>query len=292
MKHDTEAETTERELEVDFETDQEKSGEAEALLEGGRQSKATPHRAAKRTLELIESLAETEEPLSLSELAVGANLPKSTAHSLVHTLTVEGFLERDEVSGKHTLGPRMLRLMGRLPDQFSLPRVARPVMQRLADQIGETTLVGIRRANGILYVEQVEAPQFIRYVAPVGELRPLHCTSIGKLFMADLGEDQLRALLEELPPHSYTGYTKTGVAEVLADARAVREAGIALNREESISGVTAIAAPIYGRGDTASPLIGGLSVVGPSDRMAAKLQEAKDLVTSAASEIGPAIKSR
>lgn len=292
MSPETQMNPDEPHLEAEAdETDDSPAGESSGAG-NSKHSKAMPHRAAKRTLELIEALAETDKPLSLSELAVGANLPKSTAHSLVHTLTVEGFIERDDASGKHSLGPRMLRLMGRLPDQFSLPRIARPVMQRLADRIGETTLVGIRRGNGILYVEQVEAPQFIRYVAPIGEIRPLHCTSIGKIFIAELGDEQLRALLEESPPKAYTGYTKTEISEIIAEARAVREAGVAMNREESISGVTAVAAPIYGRSDSISPLIGGLSVVGPSDRMAGKLQEAKELLVAAAAEISPAAKPR
>jgi DNA-binding IclR family transcriptional regulator len=263
------------------------SGDAAA-----NQSKASQHRAAKRALEVIEFIAESEDPLSLSELAHRAQLPKSTAHSLVHTLTAEGFLERGAHSGKYALGPRLLRLLGRLPDQFELPRIARPIMQRLVDEMGETALIGIRRANRVLYVEQVEAPQFIRYVAPLGEPRPLHCTSIGKLFVAFLPEDEVRAMLAENPPDAITAYTKTNIQEILAEARAVKEQGFALNREESISGVTAIAAPIYPGGAGAGRLIGGLSLVGPSDRMAPKLQQAKELVIEAGAQIALAIKSR
>ncbi len=250
------------------------------------------HRAAKRVLELIEIVAASDRPLSLSELARRADLPKSTTHSLVHTLASEGFLERASDGGHYSLGGRLLRLLIQLPQRFELSRVARPVMQRLVDEIGETSLIGVRRGDKILYVEQVEAPQFIRYVAPLGELRPLYCTSIGKLFMANMPASELRTLLRDHPPHSFTTYTKTNIGENLAEARAVKERGYGLNREESVSGVTAIAAPIHQAGDPEAPLIAGLALVGPSDRMGPKLEQARELVLDAGTQIALAVRSR
>lgn len=262
--------------------------------DGGRSatSKTSTHRAAKRALELIESIAASDRALTLSELAQRADLPKSTAHSLVHTLTAEGFLERALEDGRYSLGPRLLRLLGRLPHQFELPRIARPIMQRLVDGLGETALLGIRRADSVLYVEQVEAPQYIRYVAPLGEPRPLHCTSIGKLFMAHLPTSELKSLLRTNPATAHTAYTKTDVEEILNEARAVKAQGYALNREESISGVTALAVPIHRGGDQDAPLIAGLSLVGPSDRMAPKLQQGRERTLDAAAQIAVAVTAR
>ncbi len=261
-------------------------------VEGSTPSKASQHRAAKRALELIESVAESEGGLTLSELAQRAEVPKSTAHSLVHTLTAEGFLERGTDSGRFSLGPRLLRLLGRLPHQFELPRIARPIMQKLVDEIGETTLLGVRRGANVLYVEQVEAPQFIRYVAPLGEPRPLHCTSIGKLFMANMSEGDLRALLQSAPLEALTPYTKTDVEEIIAEARAIKEQGYAFNRGESISGVTAISVAVHAGNEADAPVLGGLSVVGPSERMAPKLPQGRELLLEATSQIALAIKSR
>jgi IclR family acetate operon transcriptional repressor len=255
-------------------------------------SKASQHRAAKRALELIETVAESEGGLTLSDLAQRADVPKSTAHSLVHTLTAEGFLERGAESGRFSLGPRLLRLLGRLPHQFELPRVARPIMQKLVDEIGETTLLGVRRGANVLYVEQVEAPQFIRYVAPLGEPRPLHCTSIGKLFMGDMPEGDLRALLRDEPLPALTPYTKTDIEEIITEARAVKEQGYAFNRGESIAGVTAVSVAVRAGAEQDAPVLGGLSLVGPSERMAPKLQHGRDLLLDAAAQIALAIKSR
>src|SRR5262245_35637333 len=146
------------------------------------------HRAAKRALEVIEHVAASPRPVSLSEIAREVGLPKSSAHALIRTLDNEGYLQRD-VRGEYSLGPRLLRLLGSLPHRFELPRVARPIMQELVDELGETAILGILQGSEILYVEQVEAPQVIRYVAPLGEPRPLGVTSIGKVHLA-LGEPE------------------------------------------------------------------------------------------------------
>lgn len=254
-------------------------------------SKVAHHRAARRVLELIETVAASDRALNLSELAHNLELPKSTAHALVHTLTADGFLERNG-DARYTLGPRLLRLLGGLPHQFELPRIARPVMQELVDEVGETALVGVSRRRQILYVEQVEAPHPIRYVAPLGEPRPLHCTSVGKLFLAYMPEGELREFVSATPLEAFTAYTKTDIGEVLAEARTIRDHGYSLNREESIPGVTALAAGIRERGQDDAPLFAGLSVVGPSERMAPKLHRAKELVPKAATSIALGIHTR
>lgn len=243
------------------------------------------HRAAKRALELIEIVADGDGGLTLSELAVRAGVPKSTAHALLHTLTEETFLERSPSEGRYTIGPRLLRLLGRVPDQFELPRIARPIMQQIVDEFGETALLGIRRGAHILYVEQVEAPQFIRYVVPLGEPRPLHCTSIGKLFMAYMEPADLRSLLRESPPQSYTAHTETDIDGLLRQARSVRAEGVGYNREESIAGATAVAAPIFAGGKPQAPMIAGISLVGPSQRVRPHLDEGRTLVLAAAERI-------
>src|SRR5262245_58518128 len=152
------------------------------------------HRAAKRALEVIEYVAASPRPVSLSEVAREVGLPKSSAHALIRTLDAEGYLQRDD-RGEYSLGPRLLRLLGSLPHRFELPRVARPVMQELVDQVGETAILGIRQGDEIVYVEQVEAPQVIRYVAPLGEPRPMQVTSIGKVLLALMPAGEADAVL-------------------------------------------------------------------------------------------------
>lgn len=248
------------------------------------------HRAAKRALELIEHVAHSRSPVSLSELSRQLEVPKSSAHALVRTLTAERYLEQAAAGSGYTLGPRLLRLIGHARD-VHVPRVARPVMQRLVNQFQETAILGVRQADAVIYVEQVEAAQFVRYAAPLGSTRPVHCTTVGKLFLADMPDDEAERLLERMTLEAFTEHTKVDVASVLAELAVVRSQGYSVNLEESIASVTAVAAPVYESTAAARHLVAGLSLAGPSDRMRGKLADATPHVVAAAREISADIAS-
>jgi IclR family acetate operon transcriptional repressor len=249
------------------------------------------HRAAKRALRLIEHVAASPEPVTLSELARQVELPKSSAHALARTLADEGYLLRDGRSG-YTLGPRLLSLLGKLPQRFELPRVARPIMQELVDDLRETALLGIRQGAQVIYIEQVEAPQMIRYVAPLGEPRPLHCTSIGKIILASMDAAEADALLRATKLQRFTSHTTVSLKALRSELGQIREQGFALNREESMEGIAAIAVPVRVGGAPDGALIAGLSMTGPATRMSGDLADAQPRLTAAAAKIGAGVQQR
>jgi IclR family acetate operon transcriptional repressor len=265
-----------------------KSAQATEVLQG---ASAGGHRAAKRALELIEHVAASSEPVSLSELARQVDLPKSSAHALARTLADEGYLLRDG-RGAYALGPRLLALLGRLPHRFELPRVARPIMQQLVDDLGETAILGIRQGPQVIYIEQIEAPQMIRYVAPLGEPRPLHATSIGKIMLASMSPDDADALLRETKLERFTEHTTVSLRALKAELAAIREQGYALNQGESMAGIAAIAVPVRQGGAPTGSVIAGISMTGPASRMNGDLSEAHPRLEQAAQQIGAGVQAR
>jgi IclR family acetate operon transcriptional repressor len=249
------------------------------------------HRAARRALELIEQVAASPEPVNLSDLARAVGLPKSSAHALLHTLAEDGYLRRDE-RGAYTLGPRLLTLLASLPQRFELPRVARPVMQQVVAELRETAILGVLQGTQVVYVEQVEAPELIRYVAPLGEPRPLHATSIGKTILACLPPEEANALLAQVKLERFTEHTIVGMRALKAELARIRERGFALNHGESMRGIAAIAVPIRQGGAPAGTVIAGLSLAGPASRMDADLTHLAPRLHAAAHEIGRAVQPR
>jgi DNA-binding IclR family transcriptional regulator len=249
------------------------------------------HRAAKRALELIEQVAASPEPVTLSDLARAVELPKSSAHALVRTLAEEGFLRRDD-RGAYSLGPRLLALLGRLPQSFELPRVARPIMQDLVSELGETAILGVRQGTRVVYIEQVEGPQLIRYVAPLGDPRPLHCTSIGKTVLAWMEPGEADALLRAAKLERFTDHTIVNRRDLKAEFARIRERGYALNNEESMPGIAAIAVPVRQGGAPAGLVVAGVSVTGPASRMDGDLSDAAPRLQAAAAEIGQGVQAR
>jgi DNA-binding IclR family transcriptional regulator len=243
------------------------------------------HRAAKRALELIEHVAAAPEPVGLSELARQLGMPKSSAHALARTLDDEGFLERDD-KGAYRIGPRLLRLMLQLGHRFELPAVARPIMHDLVHELQETAILGVRQDTSILYVEQIEAPQYIRYAAPMGEPRPLYASSIGKVHLAAMPVEQARTLLRHSRLERLTPQTKVGINAIMTELSTVRMQGYAVNVEETVSGVSAVAVPVFQGGDPREPVLAGLSIAGPAERMRDRLDEIAVRLKEAAKAIG------
>ena len=91
------------------------------------------------------------------------------------------------------------------------------VLEKLRDETGETILLGQRQDRQIIYLQVLESPQMIRYAAPVGAIRPLSSTAIGKAFLGEMTDEELTRILAELDRPQVTETTITNPEHLLAD---------------------------------------------------------------------------
>jgi DNA-binding IclR family transcriptional regulator len=134
------------------------------------------------------------------------------------------------------LGPELLRLAesGR-PD---LQQLLRPEMQRLFDELNETIDLAVLDGDHLRFVDQIPAPHRLRAVSAVGATFPLHCTANGKAVLALMDNDAVTRLLPaRLPRH--TPNTITSRKALLRELAAIRQDGIAFDREEHTVGICA-----------------------------------------------------
>jgi DNA-binding IclR family transcriptional regulator len=113
-------------------------------------------------------------------------------------------------------------------------------------------------------------------------VNPVHCTALGKVLMAFLPEAEIHAILDQQPLIRKTPKTITRKAHLLQHLAEVREQGVAYDLEENTSGITCIAAPIFGR---SGQVFAGLSIAGPTARITPKLTAIKGDIQEAVSEI-------
>ena len=212
-----------------------------------------------RSLEILEAILSAPEPQTHGELARKYSIPKSTLSKLLETLQNLGYLRA--AHKRYLPGPRLLSLGYRAVHTGHI-RGVKPFLDALAERTGETVLLGIPVGDHVMYVEQSPSSHAIRFVANVGELRPMHCTAMGRVFLA-FGHRSARTL----PPGSLVPFTsKTLVDPDLIDQELerVRRRGFALNEGESVEGVSAIAAPLI---DSQGMLVAAISVTGPAFRV-------------------------
>jgi len=213
-----------------------------------------------RAFAILETMADAGGVISLSQLANDAELPLPTIHRLVRTLVDLGYV-RQEASRQYSLGPRLIRL-GETTSRM-VGRWARPHMEQLAHQLGESVNLAMLDGDQVVYVGQVMASRnSMRMFTEVGRRVLPHSTGVGKAIMAHLDPADVRALLGRTGMPARTARTITTPDEFLAELGRTLERGYALDEGEQEIGVRCVAVAVP---DSPQPL--ALSVSGPLPRM-------------------------
>lgn len=230
-----------------------------------RPRSADPNRGTARVLDVLELFFECIEPYTLTDVSERLRLPKSTAHSILHTLRRRGYVTCDEATKTYSLGLQVVAQANAAPIVQLLQPRARLHLDRLAMQLSESALLLTVQAGYAVAIDMVESPRSLRYVAKLGRPWPLYATGAGKLYLAQYTDEEVRALLADgLRP--LTEKTHVDVERLLHELAEARRKGWARQREEIIDDVSGFAAPVV---DSAGRFVASLVVTGPADRVAA-----------------------
>lgn len=227
-----------------------------------------------RAFGLLETMADNDGIMGLSQLATASGLPLPTIHRLVRTLVDLGYLRQDP-SRRYVLGPRLIRL-GESSSQV-LSVWARSHLARLVDELGESANLAMLDGDRVVYVGQVPSRHSMRMFTEVGRRVLPHCTAVGKAILAEMPEQQVRAILERTGMPEYTQHTITDPEAFAAALQWSREHGYALDDGEQEMGVRCVAVAVPD-----VPFRLGISVSGPATRMTEEVvARAVPLLTSA-----------
>lgn len=242
-----------------------------------------------RALAVLGVVADAARPISITEIAVDCGLPVPTVHRLVAQLEKRGLLTRALGSKRVVVGSALVRLS--MASLEAAIRADRPhqVLAALAQQIGEHVQIGRRVDSQIVYVDTAKAPRSEGLYFEQGRRAPLHCTSIGKLFLAEVSDTDLDWWLAHAPIERFTPSTIVAPGSLRAAVKRVRRESWACSDQEYVLGVVGCAVPIR---DTAGRLIAGLGISAPSARFPFdQLGRYRKVMESAAAEIAEALSS-
>jgi IclR family transcriptional regulator, KDG regulon repressor len=220
-------------------------------------------RAVERALDILLCFSQDGPALSLTHIAEQAGIHKSTVHRLLATLESRRFVCRDRATGMYRLGFRFIEMASLVLQDVDLRRWARPYLQQLGAECGETIDLAVLDGAHVIYLDVVESPQRVKIAAAVGQRLPASCTASGKAFMAYLPDDEVRNILDKgLTKH--TEHTLLSVGDLHEDLRRTRERGFAISEQEFEDDIHAIAAPIL---DANRYPVAAIAIVGPSFRL-------------------------
>ncbi|HYH32361.1 MAG TPA: IclR family transcriptional regulator [Pseudonocardia sp.] len=219
-------------------------------------------KSAGRALAILDAVAD-RGPLRFNELVSLLDLPRSSAHGLLQTLVDRGWLDLDADTRRYTIGLRAWHVGQAYTGHGDLVAVAKPVMDALARDVGET--VQLARLDGIenVYIAISESAQPMRLASTVGARLLAHSTGIGKALLAQLDPQESARLVRSVALPRFTEHTVTDPGELDALVAQARTRGFALDDEELLIGCRCVAVPLT---DDGNGLVTALSVTAPTAR--------------------------
>ena len=218
-----------------------------------------PRTVAGKVMAILETFAESNARLSLTEICRRSGLPLGTGHRLVGELTRASFLERLP-GGSYRVGTVLWRIGAQPSAVSSLRELALPHMEDLYEGTHENVQLAVLRAGKALYVERLRGARSVPILTRVGAELPLHATAVGKVLLAHASKD-LRDEVLAAGLTAHTAHTMTDPRVLRACLAEVRRNGFALTREEMTLGTSSVAAPVT---DVRHQVVAALSVVARS----------------------------
>lgn len=221
-----------------------------------------------RGLEVIRSFSAQAPQQTLSEVAERSGLTRAGARRILLTLQTLGYVATD---GKlYRLTPRILDLGFAYLSSMPIWNLAEPVMEALVAQVKESCSAAVLDATDIVYVLRVPTHKIMSITLGVGSRLPAYCTSMGRVLLADLPDDELLARLQASPRPPRTRHTVTDIDALLAKVAQVRRQGWCIVNQELEEGLISVAVPITNR---AGRTVAALNISGQANRTNVKLAQ-------------------
>jgi Transcriptional regulator len=199
--------------------------------------------AAVRAFRVLETLAEASGPLSMTDLVHALELPKQTVHRILVQL-MDAWLVTRSADRLYECSPRV-RMLAVNVLMHAGPAAARHVLlEQLVAKIGETCNLTMLAGNDVVYVDRVETEWPLRMHLQPGSHVPLHCSASGKLLLSFLPKDRRERVIETLPLRAYSERTITDRGELRKELTVTRRRQLAINNQEHLQGLIAIAVPV------------------------------------------------
>lgn len=214
-----------------------------------------------RGLQVIRSFDASAPQQTLSEVAARTGLTRAGARRILLTLQTLGYVETD---GKlFALTPRILDLGFAYLSSMPIWNIAEPVMETLVERVQESSSAAVLEGADIVYVLRVSTRKIMRNSLGIGSRLPAYCTSMGRMLLAGLSDEEVMTRLGTAPLQALTRHTLTDPQAVLAKIRQARRQGWCLINQELEEGLISLAAPVI---DRSGRTVAAINITGQANR--------------------------
>lgn len=213
---------------------------------------------------VLDCFSRTSGSLSLAELTERTGMPRTTIHRIVASLREIGMIDQDGRRGDYRLGLRMFYYGSVVLANLDLNRHAHSHVVALHQVTGEIVHLHMFDGSQMVCIEREEMGEARTTTLTTIEAAPIHCTSVGKAFLAFQDEALIRKIIEEEGLEKRTVNTLGTVEALMENLALIRERGYSTDEEEDSIGVQCVGAPLH---DSRGRVFASISVSGPTSRM-------------------------
>ncbi len=206
-----------------------------------------------RGLAVIRSFSAEAPSQTMTEVAQRTGLTRAGARRILHTLHALGYVEID--GRQFRLTAKVLDLGFAYLSSLPLWSLAEPYMESLVRDVRESSSIAVLDDREIVYVLRVPTERIMSINLGLGSRLPAYCSSMGRVLLADLTDQELEGVLADTELVARTSHTITDPARLRSEILRVREQGWALVDQELELGLVSLAAPIRGRNGKAMAAI-------------------------------------
>ncbi len=217
-----------------------------------------------RAIALFEALSNESGGLTLIELSEKMGLHRSTIYRLLMVLERNRYVTKNASTGKFFLGFRFFELASKVIRNSDPAREARPHLEKLVAEVGETAHLCVLDEGEVLYLAKVEGARAVRAPSIIGRRYPVHCGGAGKALLAHVPPEVLDDILKRKGLPQFTRSTIATPAQMKIELQRIRERGYSVDDEEYEEGLRCVGAPVR---DYTGNVIAAISVAAPAFRL-------------------------
>jgi DNA-binding IclR family transcriptional regulator len=210
--------------------------------------------SVKKAFAILSAISSSKDGMGVSDLAKKLKMAKSTVHGMTSALEELGAAMRNPLTKKYKLGFTLLEIGRSAYSQIDLQTSARPVTEELMEKTQTSVFLGILNWDQVTILDIVESRQDLNITAPLGSTIPLFAGAVGKVFLASMSEEQAAKIVQSKGLPRFTDNSIVDMDLYFNELRQVREKGYAVDDEEYILGVRAVASPLMGLGQLRSAI--------------------------------------
>lgn len=221
-------------------------------------------RSVAQVLRVLDYLETCDSGATVTEVAEALDVHKSTASRLLASMRAAGYVARSELTGKYSLGIRVVELAKAKLEQFDIRTHARPYLEELWRRTEETVHLAIMEGDRLVYIDKIDTTHIFVMRSRIGSRIPAYCTALGKAILAALPESERNAIMEKTQFRAYTPKTITKPKVLKEHLQEVARQGFAVDDEENEEGMRCVAAAIRNH---SGEVVGAISISAPTSRM-------------------------